>query len=542
MGMYLDAQAVSRGADALASVSQSLRGHGIRGDYKSLSLYSAVSGLDQAGQMHQAISSVSEPEATRGLAQFFASAAELLHQQVDGFIAVDAGIGDSFRSTAGDVSSPVALSPLERPQSNPFHIIVPVAGRPGNLEVLVSQLAATDFTSMFDISQDWVSTASMLVQALGELPAAMGLLSPSAETEAIHNAIANVEFVDVMGRHYAAKSHMLGHHTAGLATLSQATAVEAAAALGAVRATADPVASKSLEEVFLSTFGPRLTTQLAPTVPTFESLLPPMKPGSSQIMDDGGADVGVPEFSREALPQVVNKALAHTGWGDLTHATTPAEIVEQVGKPNPDMLDLIASGATPTQVASATAPSLPPVGALGGALTGGAGAAAGAGALAGGAAGGVGGLGAAGAVGGFGGVMPFAGRGAAGLSGGVGSGAGGRAGAGAGGSGALGARGGFSTPPGTGGGAGTGGVGAGSPGASPRTGGAAGAAGAGGGGYGVGPAAGAGRGGRNGQQKRGRVQAVTSAVEREGNLKALLGEAPEVVPGVIGAWVREPKR
>ena len=531
MGMYLDTQAVSRGADALEAVSQSIGGLGIGGDYRPLSIYSAVSGLDQAGQMHQAISSVSEPEATRGLAQFFASAAELLHQQVDGFIAVDAGIGDSFRSTAGDVSSAVALSPLERPQSNPFHIIVPVAGRPGNLEVLVSQLAATDFTSMFDISQDWVSTASMLVQALGELPAAMGLLSPSAETEAIHNALANVEFVDVMGRHYAAKSHMLGSHTGGLATLSQATAVEAAAALGAVRSTADPVASKSLEEVFLSTFGPRLTTQLAPTVPTFESLLPPMKPGSSHIMDDGAAHGGVPEFTREALPQVVNKALAHSGWGDLTHATTPAEIVEQVGKPNPDMLDLIASGATPTQVASATAPSLPPVGALGGALTGGAGASAGAGALTGSA---------AGAVGGLGGAMPLAGRGAAGLSGGVGS--GGRAGAGAGGSGALGARGGFGTPPGTGGGAGTGGVGAGSPGASPRTGGAAGAAGAGGGGYGVGPAAGAGRGGRNGQQKRGRVQAVTSAVEREGNLKALLGEAPEVVPGVIGAWVREPKR
>lgn len=41
--------------------------------------------------------------------------------------------------------------------------------------------------------------------------------------------------------------------------------------------------------------------------------------------------------------------------------------------------------------------------------------------------------------------------------------------------------------------------------------------------------------------KRGKVQAVTSAVEREGNLKALLGEAPEVVPGVIGAWVRQPR-
>lgn len=49
------------------------------------------------------------------------------------------------------------------------------------------------------------------------------------------------------------------------------------------------------------------------------------------------------------------------------------------------------------------------------------------------------------------------------------------------------------------------------------------------------------RGAGVGSGKRGKVQAVTSAVEREGNLKALLGEAPEVVPGVIGAWVRQPR-
>ena len=174
MGMYLSTDDVAQAARILDGTASILKGTTASREVRGLGTYSQVSGLDQAGRMHQAISSVSEPEATRGLAQFFASAAELLHQQVDGFIAVDAGIGDSFRSTAGDVSSPVALSPLERPQSNPFHIIVPVAGRPGNLEVLVSQLAATDFTSMFDISQDWVSTASMLVQALGELPAAMG--------------------------------------------------------------------------------------------------------------------------------------------------------------------------------------------------------------------------------------------------------------------------------------------------------------------------------------------------------------------------------
>ena len=546
--MYLDVNAVQQGADLLETAARQIKGHGSFTGLKDSISYSSVSGLDQAGQMHGSISSVSEPEATRGLAQFFASAAELLRQQVDGFAAVDAGIGQTFHSAAGDVSGGVLFSALERPQANPFHVVFPVAGRPGSLEILVSELTATDFASMAGISQNWFSTASVLAQALGELPAALGLLSSSAETEAINNALTNLEYVGLAGQHYVAKSTALGSHTAGLATLSEATALEAAATLGVVRGVVDPVASKSLEEVFLNTFGPRLTTQLAPTVPTFESLLPQMKPGSSQIMDDSGAYVGVPEFTRQGLPQAVNHALTQAGWNDLAHATTPAEVVEQLGTPNPDVLDLIASGATPTQVASATAPSLPPLGALGGVPAGAIGGVAPVGGVGvGGAtpAGGVGGLGSPSALGGFGGAMPLAGRGVTGAgAGGFGSGSGGRAGAGGFNTGALGARSGFGAPPGAGtGGVGptpgavAGGVAAGSSGPSPRAGSSTGV-----GGYGVGPAAGTGRGGRNGQHKRGRVQAATSAVEREGNLKALLGEAPEVVPGVIGAWVRQPKR
>lgn len=39
--------------------------------------------------------------------------------------------------------------------------------------------------------------------------------------------------------------------------------------------------------------------------------------------------------------------------------------------------------------------------------------------------------------------------------------------------------------------------------------------------------------------KPSRAKAVTTAIEREGNQKALLGERRPVVPGVIGAWVRD---
>lgn len=45
--------------------------------------------------------------------------------------------------------------------------------------------------------------------------------------------------------------------------------------------------------------------------------------------------------------------------------------------------------------------------------------------------------------------------------------------------------------------------------------------------------------GQQQDNKRGKVKTVTSQVEEEGNMSALLGDLPPVVPGPIGAWVRD---
>lgn len=90
------------------------------------------------------------------------------------------------------------------------------------------------------------------------------------------------------------------------------------------------------------------------------------------------------------------------------------------------------------------------------------------------------------------------------------------------------------------GGAGAGGTGAGSSYAAAGANGAASnnAHGARGSAFAAGPmAAGANRG--RGRDKSGsKVRTVTSAVERDGNLKALLGDAPLLLPAVIGHNVR----
>ncbi|MGV3154863.1 hypothetical protein ACEE62_09735 [Corynebacterium sp. 32222D000BW] len=47
------------------------------------------------------------------------------------------------------------------------------------------------------------------------------------------------------------------------------------------------------------------------------------------------------------------------------------------------------------------------------------------------------------------------------------------------------------------------------------------------------------RGGHSSKESSRSVRAVVTEVEKDPNRLALLGQRPAVVPGVIGAWVRE---
>lgn len=581
MNVVVDVASIESAAETLKNASRSLAKDTRFSSFGGAAAYSQVSGLDHAGSMHNAISSVSEPEATKALAELLKNAADLLRFNSAAFRNMDLMNATAFDQVDGGAARARTEEKIDsltvaKPTTSLFAALNPFAGRPFSLETLFGQLIATDVGSMTGISENWLGTATSVGDAVSAIPQAVSLLASSSETPAIQRAMSHLSSVEIAGTAYSAKAGILAAHTADLVLVTESNSLQTASALAVMRASGSPGLAKAFEETFLETFSPKLTAELVPVTPSFTQLLLPLDSPSG-----GGSGVTAPDvqagraFESIPLPKVMQDAFADAGYGELARATTPAEVISQVGRPNPDMLQSIAAGATPTQAASAAAPSLPPLPAgagaslpgslsapVGGAMTGGgpglavapmgnpgragggpagaasgfggvpfAGAGAGTGAGAGGARG-TGGLGRMGAggfgVGGFG-----AGAGAGGLGAGSGSGAGGLgAGAGAG-AGGLGP--GVGAGPGAGAGAGAGGAGSntfiGGQGNQAARGGAAGVPGAYGGGA-----------NRGRKGKKGRVQAVTSAVEREGNLKALLGEAPEVVPGVIGAWVREPRR
>lgn len=585
--MKLVTSDVQSAASKLVSAADTLSGEAFMSGFGLIRSFSQVSGLDESGSMHSTIRSDNEPEATKGLAQHLANAVDLLTAQLTGYQMAD----NSFADVLGNVGQSVMGKSLEavienvsteQPTMNNFTATNPVAGKPFSLDTLNTELIATDVASMSGMSSDWADTAATIGEALSYIPGAIGDLQGSAETESIAKAIENLGQIETAGGEYMANASALSTHTASLVTVTEANALQVAAALAVARAIPNASLAKTFEETFLTAFSPKLTTELVPVTPLFTQLLPELgAPNGNGTNQSGTAGSGTPTFEDTPLPKIVQQALSNAGYRDLAYASTPSQVVEQFGRPNPDMLQSIAAGATPTQAATAAAPSMPPsltgltgggagagVGAGGGAgaglpgmgqlgslgagagtgLAGGAGAGAAAGIGPGGSGGfggpamaplGGAGRGAAGSAGGFGGALGAA-RGGAGLSGAGGGGRlGGVGGVGAGAGAVAGPIGGFGA--GSGAGMGTGAVGQGGNTfvGGGQAGNGAGARGAVAGGPGMYGAGHRGAGANGG--KRGKVQAVTSAVEREGNLKALLGEAPEVVPGVIGDWVRQPR-
>lgn len=531
------------------------------------STFSAVSGLREAGEKHGAIYSEHAPLATDAFTGNVKSSAKVLKVCLDNTVMADdsiAGIVNAvgLSGTPGlsglgsnlGMSSAAAVAKSYKTQ--PFSNSAVYASTDGSFESLVSNILTTNTAVPTGLASNWTSNAQRIYEMVEAIAPAIASLESSAETEFVAQAIARLQLIQAAGSEYAANSAALAGNNTGLAALASSSQLMAAAAQAAAIAAeaVSPAAVKAVKEAFVSSYPMYVNSYLPATNPTFVKLLP-------DLTDVTGSDFSIsgppaptaPEFGDAPMPAGLASIFANNGYTDLANARGPQDVLQQFGKPNPDMLNAIASGATPTQVASAQAPTLPPPGALNAPA---ANVAPGAG-LHGGLASGAGGLsgattGAASAAGSgvgagqgaFGG-MPMGGAGGGGRhragslhqqSAGFGSSAGAASGSATGfGSNAGlagGGAGGFAGRPGAGS---TGGFG-GQPGAAGATGSATNTAGQQGqrGGFMGAPMSQ----GRGKDDKKQRPKAVTSAVEREGNIHALLGDAPLVNPGVIGFNVR----
>lgn len=607
----IDTELTKSAIDQLRSVASDLSHRRLRSISASLTSFSQAGGLDEAGRTLSPISDERAPEATQALATYLLGTANILETALnntmrtdDSFSGALANMGSLFNnylnSAQPQITNFMMQSRAVEPKTNEFANPAAVATSEISLNSAHSKVTSTNSTLAIAASDFWNSNAKLINNAVEELNEVHHALSSSAETQWIADAMRTITQVQNAGLEYAANSQSLAQHTAMLADAADSEKIIAKAAWYSYLAAPKPEEKEAIEWAYLSDYPGRMTSNLVPAIPTFNRLLPDLKsmPGDPYSTRDIPTP-SAPSFEPTSLPQPIREALTNRGLGDLAHASTPAEVIQQMGRPNPEMMERLAAGAAPTQAASAVMAPPNPSSAMGlasgGAPAGGihgGGAPSTSGAFSpttgsglgpGGAPGAVvggnatNGLGGIGAVGGPG-AGPGSGAGASRHAGGTSAGGargvgstngignsangaarGGHAGAGLGtargtgmgaGAGMGAARPGFTN---AGFGSGIGGAGStagtpGAPGAMGGTGTAAGSSNV----YVANHSAAGQRGGMvaghpmmggRGQNKRGgdkaaKVKTVTSAVEREGNLKALLGDAPLLLPDIIGHNVR----
>ena len=625
MRINLDVNQVENAVQQLRKISSTITRTRNSGSLLPLSSFSTAGGLDEAGERLSPIGDERAPEANQAIALYLKHTADNLWLALTNTQQTD----ESFSGMMGSLLAPLggpaaALTPMYAqgfqqlkaadPKTNTFDNAAVSSASESSLLGAEMNLNLTNTSLAYSASDFWTSNAQLIESAMEELNGVHHALSSSAATVWIQEAMKKVTQIQNAGLEYVANSRSLANHTEALGMAADSESMYASAAAAAYLAAEDPKIKAQIESDYLSSYSSRVTSGLQPAIPAFNRLLPDA--GKLPSTPYASTDVPAPattSYTPTELPPGLREVLTSRGYGDLAHAKSPAEVIQQYGRPTPETFERIAAGAAPTQSASAVlappAPSAagslatstpaspanpltPTIGtasgvphtnagastagagtgtaglglAPGNAVAGGRGSASGHGTSTGLAANartspGTGtGAGAGMGTGVGGGLSNGRGlgagangvtgsqRGASSLGPGIGTGAGTGAGAGSNagtGQGANGVRPGIG---GTGaGGTGAGGTGAGGTGAtgagSSYAAGAHGAAsqnghGARGGAFAAGPmAAGTNRG--RGRDKSGsKVRTVTSAVERDGNLKALLGDAPLLLPAVIGHNVR----
>ncbi|WKD56977.1 hypothetical protein CAPI_02015 [Corynebacterium capitovis DSM 44611] len=528
--------------------------HGSKGD---LLTFSPVSGLDFAGRMHGAITQNYEPDATRAFATHILDAAALLDAGCEATLAADEGLSAALAGIGSGASPSVesagSAPVVVNPSTGRFANAAAVAGPQFSLPALNAMFTATIPSHALAASAQWSTTAEQLSTAVAALDEVVDLLAPSSVTSWVQAAIERVHRIQWAGATYAAHATALAGHTTSLGTAAQAHQALTAAAHGTWLALPTMEQKLAFEQAYLTPFATHLTTSLTPSNPGFNQLLPPLAEMPVTAIPAGGVSAPeVPSFTATTLPTVVAAAFEKAGFGDLARAATPTDIVGAVtsgaGEVTPDLVEALSAGASPTHAAALASPTLSP------SLAPNIGSGPSLGTMPGGGFGAIPGLGASTGAGaganmvprlhmpgftrphsaGVAGASPDGnalgraskyGMGAPGAFGDAGLGArrapAGSLGAPVGGSGA-------NVNRGVDGGATSGsGMNAGS---------SAGAR----GGHVV-PAGGGMPGVRGDKERTSRkVKAVTSAVERDGNIRALLGRAPALMPSVIGDNVRQP--
>ncbi|HJG42947.1 hypothetical protein [Corynebacterium phoceense] len=553
---------------------------------------SSISGVRETGSIHDRLLG-NDPASAKALIDKLTDHVDWIGGQLRKFavgaIAQDVLAAHSLEAVETGGISPdeiFMLDPQPDASYGTVHFVKPVVAVGMDALSVIAEVLSLDANSISATLNQWKSVSASAGEAAAQLESMAASLEESNEGESIDAAVAKIREIAGTGSEIAANAGAMAGRTGAMLGLSQVSKLMALSIASTLSLPMDPVSREAVEQSGLVMMQNALQSMVDVSLPPVASIAQPQMRASGGDFTAGMDAVNASGFGLSTdevdWPKSFEEAVVRGAVGpgsfeivdgqlrpandiglsakDLAQLNKAAQtyvpaIYDAAGLPElSQALTTPASVGTLPSAAGLTAGLHGGVGGVAGGLSGGA---PGIGALSGGGAspanlGGASGLGAsAGLGGGMNSGLGSSGSGAApmGALGGAGGGAAGAAGRGGGVRGGIGSRVGLPAAGGlgagvgrvglpgaggvaTGGAAGAGAAGVGSTGAGVRAGGVGGGAAH----RGMVPMMGAGHGQGD---KRGKVKTVTTAVEQDQNRRALLGEVPPSVPGVIGAWVRD---
>ncbi|BAU96633.1 hypothetical protein N24_2371 [Corynebacterium suranareeae] len=549
MTLKINLSSLSNAVSKLASEAEAVSSTAlVSGKVGYLSAFSTVSGLDQLGTGHSRVINggvgaantvlTSYAEQIEWLSAALRASGEALSGQDELFAR-----GMDIADTGGKVVEESVMFPARpTPRFESFVFNPPVVRPSMSLDALCSQFSGTNSGAVLEAQGSWNSMASAISDVSATLSSIAGDLLAENAGDTFEQAAARINEVSAAGATFAANARMMGASVGTLNRIYMGHRMQVFMAATSIKAILDPIKRAAAERAFLASFQATFQADVLTGVPPVSNLMQ-MKGangaagdialGMGDIAGSGKAwsAAGLTPAGASQLASAVQDAAAQVGAGSFA---TVADQVEGI-----DIGDMLTAAASAGQNLSGGAGmSASSVSPMSQSISGGSGFGSQAGMIGGPAPGMIGSTNS--------GRMSPAGsgiksdsligartHGASAVGGGVApmmGGAGGVTGVGTAGSQSKNTR---QTGP--------------SVGSSSQSGAGMGMAGAGGGkastsNFGRGvmpmmPMGGAGGAGA-GQKNTGKVKSVTSAVEEDRNIAALLGDRGPVVPGVIGDWVR----
>ncbi|WP_168156374.1 hypothetical protein, partial [Corynebacterium sp. HMSC30G07] len=277
----LDTESLLAGIRMLKEEALSVKKSTLWSKLSGLATFSNVTGYREAGQALGLISSTSAPESFKVLSSHLMDAANVSEINLKNMKRADGSFAGAFNSIALATLDPLmaefgqmeASLNVVNAKATAFHPQAPVAAPPMSLRILEQLLAATNIAAAEAEAVNWTLMARAIDESVAALFGVKNSFATSLDTRWVQRGDERINKIQHAGNAYARRADAMSMHTSALAKSAAAETAMAAAA-AAVAVGLPPTIRPAYEATYLAAFGPRASSQLVATVPTFVKLLP----------------------------------------------------------------------------------------------------------------------------------------------------------------------------------------------------------------------------------------------------------------------------